>query len=891
MTMTGSTLSHYRIVEELGRGGMGIVYKAEDTKLDRTVAIKVLPAAALASEEDRGRFYREAKAAAALNHPNIAAIHQIDEAVATNEDGAQIEASDGPRPFIAMEFIEGGTLERRIKAGPLKLAEAVKIATQVAEALRAAHAKDIVHRDIKSANIMLTREGEAKVLDFGLAQTSASTKLTRMGSTLGTVAYMSPEQARGEEVDGRTDLYSLGTVLYEMIAGRLPFGGEYEQAVVYSILNADPEPLTALRTGVPMELERITNKLLAKDAAYRYQTAADLTADLKALEMNASGQSRRSIAAASSAMFATAEAAAEPRTSTRAMPAAPAGAAADRKRSARLLPASLLVVGLLLGWAIAFSVQPEDEPLPLRHYTQYLPGLSDTAWPAISEDGQFLAIGARDTLENEPLLHIWDLRTNERRSIPNSGFPEWPVFSPDSRRVAFISSGKLKIAGLNGDEPVEVASAAREMVQWGDDGSLYFASPALELSRVLPSGRVEKVMPADTLVQNFFPNAVFGDRILLSKNERPGKVSGWSMSLKTGEIRKILDNRAFYLRYVDAGYLVVQSAATGQVSAYPYSKADDEIVGLAQPFLNETTFSEWFVTRSGYLATISNSAAASLEMLTLDEEGRAQRLLDPVLNYEEFQFSPSGSHLIAEINGYENGADQLLLFDLQTGLSRQVTYSDPFFEPTLSPEGDRVAFGSPRNSGQDIGIRRVDGTGETEWITSSEFISGDPDWAPSGNFIVFDRSSNASDYDIWMYSFEDKAEKPLVEEPGAQMYPRVSHGSRYVAYQSNQTRNTEVWVMDLKTGAKTRVSPSGGFRPAWGPDNSVLYYSTGVRLMAVDVATSDGFRVTGQPRSVFEVGAGFYFDVSDQGRIAIAKWLGNPTLVIEIVQNWPETMK
>jgi Tol biopolymer transport system component len=192
---------------------------------------------------------------------------------------------------------------------------------------------------------------------------------------------------------------------------------------------------------------------------------------------------------------------------------------------------------------------------------------------------------------------------------------------------------------------------------------------------------------------------------------------------------------------------------------------------------------------------------------------------------------------------------------------------------------------------QDIGIRNVDGTGDTEWITASAFLSGDPDWAPSGDFIVFDRSTEVSDFDIWMYAFEKKEASPLVEDPGSQMYPRVSHSSRYVAYQSNQTRTTEAWVMDLQTGVKTRVSPSGGFRPAWGPDDSVLYYSTGAQLMAVDVATSNGFSVTGQPRPVFDVGSGFYFDVSDQGRIAIAKQVGNPALSLEIIQNWPATLE
>ncbi len=275
--MIGTTLSHYRIVEKLG---MGIVYKAEDTKLDRTVAIKVLPSAALASDDDRERFYREARAAAALQHPNIATVFEIDEAVPS-------DAPHGTQPslFIAMEFIDGEPLDVRIGKKPLKLKEAVKLATQIARALEAAHEKDIVHRDVKSANVMLTAKGDAKVLDFGLAKTNQSTMLTRMGSTLGTIAYMSPEQARSEEVDRRTDIWALGVVIYEMVSGSHPFAGDYEQAVVYSIMNEQPEPLTAVRTGVPMGLEWIVNKCLAKSPEDRYQSAADLIVDLRNLDV------------------------------------------------------------------------------------------------------------------------------------------------------------------------------------------------------------------------------------------------------------------------------------------------------------------------------------------------------------------------------------------------------------------------------------------------------------------------------------------------------------------------------------------------------------------------------------------------------------------------------
>jgi len=265
--MIGKTISHYKILEKLGEGGMGVVYKAEDTKLKRIVALKFLPSSIMASEAEKTRFVHEAQAAAALNHPNICTIYEIDE----------VEGQS----FIAMEFVEGQSVKAKIEAGPLKLDEALNIAMQAAEGLQAAHEKKITHRDIKPANIMITPKGQAKIMDFGLAKLAGRTVITKEGTTLGTVAYMSPEQARGEEVDHRTDVWALGVVLYEMIIGQHPFKGMYEQAVVYSILNENPEPVTGLRTGVPMELERVVNKCLEKQAAHRYQHADDLLADLQ----------------------------------------------------------------------------------------------------------------------------------------------------------------------------------------------------------------------------------------------------------------------------------------------------------------------------------------------------------------------------------------------------------------------------------------------------------------------------------------------------------------------------------------------------------------------------------------------------------------------------------
>jgi serine/threonine protein kinase/tetratricopeptide (TPR) repeat protein len=267
--MIGQTISHYKILEKLGEGGMGVVYKAHDTKLDRDVALKFLPPTLLVNEDDRRRFVREAQASAALSHPNIATVFEIDESEA--------------KAFIALEYIEGQSLAEKIKSGPLKLDDALSIAVQTSEGLQAAHEKGIVHRDIKCQNIMVSTKGQVKILDFGLAKLRGASTVTKAGTTVGTMGCMSPEQLRGEPVDHRTDIWAIGVVLYEMIAGRRPFQGDYEDAVAYQVINQQPDPLTAIRTGVPMELERIVKKAMQKNSELRYQHIVEMLTDLRAL--------------------------------------------------------------------------------------------------------------------------------------------------------------------------------------------------------------------------------------------------------------------------------------------------------------------------------------------------------------------------------------------------------------------------------------------------------------------------------------------------------------------------------------------------------------------------------------------------------------------------------
>jgi len=280
--MIGKTISHYKILEKLGEGGMGVVYKAEDTKLDRFVALKFLPRHLSQSEEEKKRFIHEAKAASALDHNNICTIHEIDE----TEDGQM---------FIAMASYDGESLKEKIERGPLAIEEAIDIATQISRGLAKAHSKQITHRDIKPANILITEDGVVKIVDFGLAKLAGRTMLTKEGTTLGTASYMSPEQTQGAGVDHRTDIWALGVVLYEMVTGKQPFAGDYEQAVMYSIVNEDPEPITGLRTGVPMELERIVGKALKKNPTERYQSLDEMLVDLKSVSADSSSGKDRAL--------------------------------------------------------------------------------------------------------------------------------------------------------------------------------------------------------------------------------------------------------------------------------------------------------------------------------------------------------------------------------------------------------------------------------------------------------------------------------------------------------------------------------------------------------------------------------------------------------------------
>jgi Tol biopolymer transport system component len=277
-------------------------------------------------------------------------------------------------------------------------------------------------------------------------------------------------------------------------------------------------------------------------------------------------------------------------------------------------------------------------------------------------------------------------------------------------------------------------------------------------------------------------------------------------------------------------------------------------------------------------------------MMELDSNGNDQLLIDGDFDYEEFQFSPSGVQIAAEINGYRGGDDQILVYDLQSGTSRQLTFDYPHFEPTWSPDGRKIAMSANKSAAQNIVVVAVDGTGEETWITDDEHASGFPDWSPTGDFIAYEAPNGPSETDIFMYSFIDSTISVVVDSPGNQKNARVSPNGRFIAYESDQTRTQEVFVADLLTGAKTSVSDGGGLRPAWGENGSTLYYALGGTLYVVDVSTSSDFRVLGQPRVVHQVGDLFFFDVSDNGRVGLASRQTGDVNHVEYILNWSSTL-
>jgi len=884
---------------------MGVVYQAQDSKLERTVALKFLAAHLLKDEEARERFHREAKAAAALSHPNICRVHEIDEAQG--------------RTFIAMEFVEGEDLDKRIEQGPLKIPEALDIALQIAKGLEAAHEKKIVHRDIKPGNVIVDAKGHVTVMDFGLALLTESSKLTQLDTTVGTVAYMSPEQAQGVEVDRRTDIWALGCVLYEMVCGQRPFKGLYDKALLYEIVHEEYEPLTAVRAGVPMELEVFTGKCLAKNREERYKDAGDLAVDLKSL--------LRKLESGKSAVLKTAvtggtERAAPsrarsvsggPELTSPEVQAAPGTQGGGTETSTpagishfarQILPWLLLSTSFVV-LAVMWLRWPEPAPsAPLRRFA-FHPG-PDVGPPVISPNGKYIAYTSGRGAEAK--LWVQDLARDEPREIDGGTGARSPFWSPGSDAIAFFVESELKRISLDGGPAIRVCQVPGLLVQggvWSPDGRVmvFSAGIPLKLFQVSAGGGDPEPLPA--IVDSGVNRGWFPHFLPLTRQGRPllfGTQRGLAIqNLETGEGEILLTNarQAVYSR---SGLILFLRLGTPGLWAAPFSLETLKLTG--EPFAVNQEGSFPSVAGDGTLAYREGAGAQQSRLLSrgldgeeLEEIGRIDGRIDGI------SLSPDGQ--LAALEARVEGNLDIWIQDRASGVNTRLTFTDGNDgSPVWSPSGDQIAFHSRRRDGNaDIYVKSADGSGEAKAVVSTPLDEWVSDWSPNGDYLRYHTGEAETRLDVWYMKLSGEnsggERVPFLQTPFDEQGAQFSPDGRFVAYSSNESGRVEIYVRPFpEDTGKWQVSSNGGNYPRWGKDGGELFYVSGDKLISVPVTLDPNFSAR-SPDSLFQdrfLSSGIFasvYDVSADGQSFLVRELieGAQEPVIRVVQNWYEEFR
>ena len=908
--MVGRTISHYKVLSEVGRGGMGVVYKAEDLKLKRTVALKFLAPHLLQDEEARKRFQREATAAAGLSHPNICTIHEISE--------------EGGQTFLVMEFIEGEGLDNKIERGPLALKEALGFARQVADGLAAAHAKGVVHRDIKPGNLLVTPEGRVKIIDFGLALLTEGSKLTKLDGTVGTVAYMSPEQAQGIEVDYRTDIWALGCVTYEMVRGQRPFQGVYDQALVYEIVNQEPEPLTGVRKGVPMELEWIVGKCLAKDREDRYNHAEDMMLDLRTLaEKLKSGGSRvlRTQPAAAPSQAGTHSAPFHGSAAVGAQPglasqqtAAPVVAYGETvpKRKLRVHQALLAVTALAL-LAVSFVHFRETPPEKQVRKFALTPEdfQSSEARAAISPHAEYIVYSA-----GTPRTSLWVQPLNQEslRRLEGTEGATRPFWSSDSEFIGFVVGRNLKRVPVSGGPTVDICSLPGTgrffLAAWRPDGeSIVFASQnPIRLFEVSARGGELRVL-VDRAVEGTDVSAsspqFLLDRILLYRvGSDPSRGETLvARDMETGAEQEWPLSAGFFV-YSRTGHILYQLhfLFTGELWALPFSSDPLGPSGDSFPIANNASWPS--VADAGVLVYRQDGVPQSMRVrivgrsgTEIDDTDRRWRIaMQPT-------FSLDGRRLIGVL-GNDDTQDIWLYNLINRNWTRLTADLGREIFPVWAPDEERVAFAS--NRGRDFGIYVQSAEpSEAQLLLDTPGLEVTTDWNRAADRILYYRvESDERGRDLWYLEPDGRggyAPKLFLSEPFNQRSGAFSPDGRWVAYVTDQEGPNEVYVRKFPEGTPVhKVSRQGGEAPRWRGNGQQLYYVEGQTLVAVDVNLDDEFSF-GAPQPLFSDPVLLddpifrRYDVAPDGQTFAVASLSPEALasspVIRVVENWFEEFR
>ena len=830
--MIGQTIAHYKVTAKLGAGGMGEVYRATDTKLGREVALKVLPLEFAQDAQRMARFQREAQVLASLNHPNIAAIYGIEgsDVGASFSSPASGPAQAGPYKAIAlaMELVEGPTLAERIAQGPIPMDEALPIARQITEALEYAHEHNIIHRDLKPANIKLTPDGNVKVLDFGLAKAlsdepgpqdisdspTLSLAATKAGIILGTAAYMSPEQARGKTVNRRTDIWSFGVVLFEMLTGKQAFAGETTPDATAAILRGEPR-WHELPQELPPKVEYLLRRCLQKQEKQRLRDIGEARVLLEATAQEPTGT-------------------------------APLTAAASGGWP-RLLPwvvASVLAaISAGLAWKLWVSSATPPQPgvrssIP---FPAKAPGFTLGTLMDISPDGSRLALVALNSDETQ--LYIRRLDQIQWGLIPGTSGASSPFFSPDGQWVAFFAEGKLKKVSVNGGPPFTLCEAAGNLGgSWGADDTIVFsASGNGGLLRVSAAGGApEQITKPDTAqgdLAHLWPRHLTDGKAVFFTSER-GEVEGSSIEAyipATGQRKKLI-GRASQPRYTPTGHLVFNREGT--LMAAPFDADRMEVTGPASPViesvLTEFTLGQFSISNNGLLVYVPGGALIDYTIVQADRKGTIRRLTKFWRGFEDMNLSPDGRRVAFTLE--EETAD-IWVYDIGRDTLTRLTFEPPNRDPVWSSDGQRIFYYSLKNGKHGLYSRPADGGGsEVELFSTSKFV--DPGSAShDGKLFLFAVTNPNTGEDLWVLPLEgDRKPRPFLQDPFSQNYPRFSPDDRWVAYVSNETGRQEVFLQAFPSGgAKLQISTEGGVQPIWSRSGRELFYRQGAKIMSVSL--------------------------------------------------------
>jgi serine/threonine protein kinase len=860
---SGSKLGPYEIQSALGAGGMGEVYRALDTRLDRTVAVKVLASHLSSSPELKQRMEREAKAISSLNHPNICHLYDIG-----SQDGAD---------YLVMEFLEGETLAERLRKGALPLNEIYRIGIAVAEALAFAHRSGIVHRDLKPGNIMLT-QGGAKLMDFGLAKSlspqnaatgsgpvpsftamptmsgpSPLSPLTTAGTMIGTIQYMSPEQIEGKEADARSDIFAFGAVLYELTAGKRPFSGKSQISLASAILESDPDSISTLKPQTPSAFEHVVTTCLQKSPEERFQTAHDIKLELQWIAADKS----------------------PPAVAVLLPPSTPG--------RERLGWAAAVVGAIILGAAAGIFLYHPDQLTPsirtvINPPEKTVLNLTGDAGgpPVLSPDGGSVAFAATGT-DNRTLLWVRPMNSLEAHSLPNTEGAIFPFWSPDSHSLGFFANGKLNTIDLNGGSVQMLCDAQLGRGgTWGPGGVILFsANPSSPIRRINASGGNSVPFTMIDLAQHtshrwpfFLPD---GKHFLyLALHHDPSKTANNTLYYASLDGR---ENRPLFRSQSNAvyssGFLLF--ARGDQLMAQPFDPAKGSLSGEPQSVVKGVMndLSTWHMDASvsgDGLLVFGAGGSGDLQLVWVDREGKQiSTIVDKITNLQGARISPQGDRVALQIDA---GVNDIWVLEPARGVRTRLTFGPVTnFGPVWSPDGTWIAYSSDRNGRSDLFRKHSDGSGTEELLLTDEQRPLATDWSRDGKYIIYQHVVG-SDGEIWALPLDGERKPQMVVPHGLQ--GRLSPDGRWLAYTSSESGALENYVVAFGGGqGKWQVSSNGGILPHWSTDGKELYYMDSTyNLFAVPVKEVGGALQFGAAQTLISHWSApqVFYDVAPDGR-------------------------